>query len=306
MAGQIDEGTALYFGPTKTGQESRHPFTLASGRRRFTRLRVASAFATESGVTQITNLLGADAFGDAQKEWLIGLQNGFTQPVALQRLLDLPNSAVRLVDIHEVLANPRLAGSTFFHPKVYELADITGNKTTIISTSANLTEGGLRNNVEQFVSWEGLLTADFPQTLTRWWGKYWKPEWAATPELIDEYARRRPAMQQRAGAGTGGGIVEVEPAPSELRVAPEMWVEAVRPLEGGSRNQLELLLNAHVFFFPESDDIPRDRPQSVVFVDDAGNEYSNPQRQVLFNGPPLRDKGNSMWRVYLPTATRAF
>lgn len=297
--------TSLYFGPTPAQRIGAHPFVEASGRRPFSRLRVAAAFATESGVSQIEELVGPAVFAAADKEWLIGLENGFTQPTALRRLLTLDRSTLCMVDVNAVLTSSSLTGSRFFHPKIYEFAALDSHEATIVATSANLTEGGLRKNVEQFLTWDGGLSDDVARTHQAWWAGLWRDEWLATEALISEYADRRPEIQQHARGENQGGtgpIVEVEPSASELRLANRMWVEAVRAPEGGSQNQLELLLNAHVFFFPDVEDPPRDLPRSLVFVDDHGTEYTNAGRQILFNGPPLRVKGNHMWRVYLPTA----
>lgn len=302
---------SLYFGPTPDGHEAHHPFAIAGANRTFTRLRVASAFATESGVEQIEKLVDTATFRMAEKQWLIGLENGLTQPAALRRLLELPNSKVCLVQIHEILKSPGLAASTFFHTKLYEFAAPAAGMTTIITGSANLTEGGLRRNVEQFAIWDGPLSQEVPTALNAWWSKYWKQEWLANSALIDEYAARRPTIQQQSGAQrptskgpipTSGPIIEVEPPASDLRNASELWIEAVRQLEGGAHNQLELMLNAHTFFFPDLEDVPRDVPRRLIFIDDRGREYTNPNRQILYNGPPLRKRGNAMWRVYLPTA----
>lgn len=244
------------------------------------------------------------AFASADKQWLIGLQNGFTQPSALRRLLAMPKSQLCLVDIHAVLKSPSLAASTFFHPKVYEFASVQASETAIVATSANLTEGGLKNNVEQFMSWDGPLHEEVPKVWSAWWAKFWKPEWLATEALISAYEKRRPAMQHASGGlpAASAPLHEIEPSSTELRAAASMWIEAVRPLEGGSRNQLELMLNAHMFFYPDLVTAPRNAPRRLVFVDDAGNISTSLQRQILYNGPPLRTRGNAMWRIYLPTA----
>jgi HKD family nuclease len=293
----------LFLGPYSVREKDRHPLALTANSYEFDRIRVAVAFATESGVTRLGDILSSSGFGGADKEWLVGLENGFTQPGALRQLLGLPKSSLCLVDVHEILSNRALATPHFFHPKIYEFAANPKDEVTVVSTSANLTEGGLHTNVEQFLVWKGASSDGVAVTLDTWWRGLWKTEWVADEELIARYERHRPTIQRpsRIIARRAEPMVEIEPAASELRVAPEMWIEAVRPLEGGSRNQLELMLNAHCFFFPDVVDPPRDAPRSLVFEDEAGNVYANPDRQVLFNGPPLRTKGNFMWRVYLPT-----
>jgi UvrD-like helicase C-terminal domain len=59
-------------------------------------VRVAAAFGSESGAHEFRKIIGADAFDAAQKTWLIGIQQGITQPEALRRLRSFGSSEVRV------------------------------------------------------------------------------------------------------------------------------------------------------------------------------------------------------------------
>lgn len=91
-----------------------------------------------------------------------------------------------------------------------------------------------------------------------------------------------------------------------LQNAQRFWVELSREPEGGSRNQVELFYNGHFFFYPNLPSPATNVPHKLVFEDQAGNVYNDAYRQIVFNGPPIRPKGNSMWRVYLPTERMGF
>jgi hypothetical protein len=96
------------------------------------------------------------------------------------------------------------------------------------------------------------------------------------------------------------------PSNTVLQAANEFWVELARKPEGGSQNQVELFYNGHFFFYPNTPNPPMHVKRQLVFEDLAGNVYNDANRQVVFNGRPMRQKGNSMWRVYMPTSRMGF
>jgi hypothetical protein len=132
-------------------------------------LKVAAAFATESGAEELRrNIIRAAAFDAIDKEWLIGVQDGVTQPEALRRLRAVRRSDVRIPFGAEALRSPSLRASTFFHPKMYYFENSATGRVCLISASANLTYRGLRNSVEQFLGWDG-TTADAEATSFNDW-----------------------------------------------------------------------------------------------------------------------------------------
>lgn len=266
-------------------------------------LRVAVAFASEAGARTLRSLCPSRAFDGIAKRWLVGIENGLTQPEALAYLADLHDSEVRVPYGEKSLESGGLRAPTFFHPKVYAY---DGDGTlTIVSASANLTEGGLIRNTEQFMSWSGTPSDAIAEDFDRWWSAMWDRATVVTPEFVAAYEAVRPKLQPPfkplADEPEPGPIYEAEPAPSDLKAADWMWVEAIRSPEGGSRNQLELILTGYHFFYPDKLDPPRDAGRSLQFVDVAGNLFDNPDRIVHYNGPPFMPKGNAMWRVRLPT-----
>lgn len=266
-------------------------------------LRVAVAFASEAGARTLRSLCPSHAFDAVPKQWLVGIENGLTQPEALAYLAELHDSEVRVPYGEKSLESSGLRAPTFFHPKVYAY-DGDGVR-TIVSASANLTEGGLIRNTEQFMAWSGTPTDGIASRFDEWWTATWNKATMVTPEFIAAYEEARPELQPPTKAPLpapgSSPIYETEPAPSDLKAAEWMWIEAIRSPEGGSRNQLELILTGYHFFYPEEVDPPRDAGRSLEFLDTGGNLFDNPDRIVHYNGPPMMPKGNAMWRVRLPT-----
>lgn len=266
-------------------------------------LRVAVAFASEAGARTLRSLCPSRAFDALPKRWLVGIENGLTQPEALTYLAEMRDSEVRVPYGQKALESAGLRAPTFFHPKLYAY-DADGS-CAIVSTSANLTEGGLIRNTEQFMVWSGSPGDAAAASFDKWWSATWDLGTIVTPEFIAAYEEARPELQPPSKAPgqlpSSAPILEPEPAPSDLKAAEWMWIEAIRSPEGGSRNQLELILTGYHFFYPDEPEPPRDAGRSLEFLDPAGHLFDNPDRIVHYNGPPFMPKGNAMWRVRLPT-----
>jgi HKD family nuclease len=282
----------LHFGPFAGA----HPLSLAAASLPFDRIRIATAFASEAGVEVLRDKVGKAAFDAASKEALIGVENGFTQPEALDRLAKAPSSSVRAPSGAAALAAPGLRTTSFFHPKVYAFEDTAGGSVAILSGSANLTAGGLLNNIETLFAWSGPATDPVAQAFDLWWTAEWANATVVNAAFVASYTAARPKLP------TPPGIPLAGPAAATLKAAGSLWLELTHKPEGGSYNQIELLLTAHHFFYPNVATPPKASPRALTFVDTTGATYTSPDRSVRFNGPPLRKKGNSMWRVYMPTA----
>jgi HKD family nuclease len=295
---RLGSAPMLSFGPTPAGAS--HVLTELWAADQQQSAFVAVAFATEAGARTLRDLVHSRDFDAVDKRWLVSIEGGITQPEALTYLAGLPNSEVRVPLGRKTLDSPNLRSPLFFHPKVYAFKGRAHS--TLVSSSANLTQGGLRSNVEQFLAWSGTPTDPTSMNFDAWWLPAWTSADIADPGFITAYSEARPTIQPPLDRpGPPGPILEAEPAPSDLKQADWMWIEALRPLEGGSNNQLELFLTGYHFFFDE-DEPRRDVRKQLEFVDAADRVYDNPDRIIHFNGPPLMTTGNSMWRIRLPTA----
>ena len=90
-------------------------------------------------------------WNDAKKDWLIGLDNGITEPKSLEYLANLPNSIVHLFDAAYLLEN-NLRPRHKFHTKLYIFESLENQAFGVFSSSANLTLSGLFLNTEQAFS----------------------------------------------------------------------------------------------------------------------------------------------------------
>jgi HKD family nuclease len=259
------------------------------------------AFASEAGVEVLrSKVVGVAPFDAAEKRWLIGVQGGITQPKALEKLTTSENSAVRVPFGGDALADAGLRARDFFHSKLYYLENDSTAEAAIVSTSANLTLSGLTTNIEQVLLWRGRRSDDAAKELRRWWETLWEASDIATPSFIAEYQSKRPRLPLSKKPR------RKEPADSVFQRASSFWIELTRKPEGGSFNQIELLYNAHFFFFPNAKKPPKAKGQRLTFEDSRGNVYAARGRQVIFHGPPSKPSGNKMWRVYMPTLAEGF
>lgn len=248
----------------------------------------------------LRDLVGKSVFSQVNAEFLVGLQNGITQPEALSWLDGASNVTVRAPFAAQVLASKTLHAKEFFHPKIFYLENTVSGQAAVISASANLTYPGLKSNFEQALVHVGTANDFVSSAFHAWWPRTWQAAQVVTPSLIAQYTSARAALKPQTPSSK---IVSAPAGPpaQALQTAQRFWIELTRPPEGGSFNQVETLLNGHLFFFPQTSSPSRRSPLPLVFIDAQGTRYSSAGRQIVFNGPPIRKKGNSMWRIYMPT-----
>lgn len=113
------------------------------------RFDAAVAYATRSGVLALDKFYkqkDAAIWAKLEKRWLVGIDYCRTEPIALQMLLDLPNSAVRIHAGRQVVARKMCTPVLPYHPKTYLLH---GPKTIgAICGSGNLSANGLTKGHE--------------------------------------------------------------------------------------------------------------------------------------------------------------
>ncbi len=162
------------------------------GAQEYDRLRVLVAFARWSGLHLIDEGL-REFTARGSLDAIVGIDLGGTTAEALEYLMNLPNSTVRIVRT----GNPRI----IFHPKVF-IFDGDDSWTAIVG-SANATTGGLFTNAEVGVEITG--TAQETNPLESVWNGFDQPEppleAAHVPrlndELLDELAEDLDKYQDR-------------------------------------------------------------------------------------------------------------
>lgn len=163
----------------------------------FSRMQVAVAYATVSGCRELTNAFGnIAAWEHAEKQWLISVDFGITEPDALKFLANLPLSTVRVPDGAELLKR-KLKPRQSFHAKTYMFDSEEHQGLGIFAGSANLTFSGLHLNAEHGIStlWKSPVKAAEKQSLKTirealgWWADNWEKATPVDSGFLKAYAR---------------------------------------------------------------------------------------------------------------------
>jgi HKD family nuclease len=105
-------------------------------------LRIAVAFASRQGLKIIEAPLSTAVKKGAAVEFLVGLDMRSTEPEALQALLELSRKSANAA----LYCYASVSAPGIYHPKLY--LSRTADAFASIVGSSNLTEGGLKKNVE--------------------------------------------------------------------------------------------------------------------------------------------------------------
>lgn len=223
------------------------------------RVRWAVAYSTHRGcqrlVERISLRMEKPQWERSNKQFIISLDYGLTEPGALEFLADLPRSKVHIAN-PEVVSKPGLVPGKAYHPKLY-LFD-TAKTTGYVVGSANLTDSALIDNTE-------VVAAGKAELQNVAWNNVW-PDLLfntapLTTPLLGDYRRKRKRLKRPA--------VEPDRKKRSLEILPgdkpvfweavttggilpmafnHFWVEAGSMSSGGSNNQLELPRGANRFF----------------------------------------------------------
>jgi hypothetical protein len=284
-----------------------------AGAARFRRLRVAVAYATRAGCGDLCRRLETRMLGwrRLEKYWLVSIDFGRTEVEALQYLLGLPNSQIRIPNASELLAsnlNPR----SCFHPKTFIFdsgTDTMSAPFAVLVGSGNLTMSGLNTGVEHAAAllWTPPLNLQQASILTRlqgqlsWWTELWENSERPTADLLTEYKRRRPvpAKEDRTASvrhfvSTTPRVIEPEPGLAWAN-ARCFWIQTRELYKNRGRgepgNQLDLTRGSRVYFGFRPDRVPLNTVLGQVLLQYDG--FSPRECSVRFGN-------NSMDKVNLP------
>lgn len=258
------------------------------------RMRAGFAYATRAGVEELLDSLHNVANWDsASKLWLIGVHHGITEPVAINMLVALPNSTVRLATCGLPLGRA-IKGAIVFHAKVISVEEgLTHEMTTLIAGSANLTAAAIgrrTRNFEAGITWDSPIEARIAQRFDSWWQDVWKSGARATPEKISNY------VEQRANFLYRNPDILLDVSPHGVDAVAEawlLWIEAGAMSTGGSRNAVDFNAELATFFGPLSDET---RLISIVAEGGRWDDRSLSPKTTTFNVP--------LWRLSLPTKAK--
>jgi HKD family nuclease len=115
-------------------------------------IKIAVAFLKQSGINVIKEDLNNCLKNNGKVEFLVGLDFRSTDPESLITLRKISDSN-RSMKCY-CFSDPGLNNAPIFHPKLYLISDNLKNSTAIVGSS-NLTQGGLKNNIEINVIFQG-------------------------------------------------------------------------------------------------------------------------------------------------------
>lgn len=198
----------------------------------FDRLDVAVAYATLQGVKELESALG---MLPPVTRWVVGLDDAITQPEAIEHLMMLNNSSLRVAS---------LAPQRRFHPKLYRLwSSAQPGECVLAIGSGNMTSNGLRRNGEAAVLLTSESVAD-ADALHDVWRQMWELGHDATPAILNAYRAKYVEARKQRKKIEALGVAPPEPEadaaieedsafdgnPATATVA---WTEGATPSAGG-------------------------------------------------------------------------
>lgn len=271
------------------------------------KLRVAVAYVSAAGAdlvcSHLEQQLPPKAWKSAPKHFLTSFDFGHTEPKALRRLLDLPNSTVRIAN-PDVRLKPGFAPQTPFHPKMF-IAD-RGRTVAALIGSANISSAAFTDSSEAAILEDPVADVT---ALEFGWTALWNSASDLTRSLYTDYERRRgtlsnpPKEMPPQEPAESREVVTFLSALDDDGLVPDefdsLWVEAGSMSSGGSHSQLELPRGGNLFFGGDFSDYSRGGGAAVAICDvelhARGIEWTRPLRWHSHNG---------MERLNLPTLSQ--
>lgn len=261
----------------------------------FQSLDVAAAYITSTGLYDLDAFL-CNHFdlddGSRSKKWLTSFDYLRTEPVALEALLALPNSQVRIHEPESALANNGIPHRPF-HPKAY-LFRLGENLEVGLVGSGNLSRSGLSKGVEAglIIGVDRSIPAINAQVLqsiemTRlWFDDLWAAGVPLDGALLDRYSQ----LYESSGNLANPTSVEDDTAngdPSKaaisaadlkkLRACRNLWVDAGNVTKNRGvnlpGNQAMLKRMTRVFFGFVANDVPENSHVGIVQISFNNNEF---------------------------------
>lgn len=258
------------------------------------RVRAGFAYATSDGISELCTLNDSDWRDQVQSEWIVGLDQGLTQPSALDNLYDQTNAEIRVIYPGDDLTIGALYRRPRFHAKLLFLeSESAAEQEHLITTSANMTGsalGKMPTNYEVgLVKSRGSgLSDEEVENFEDWWDLAWSESTPLTPELIETYSEIRTEYQEE---NPDVGEYESSETVSYASDASNLWIET-REMTGGSRNQVEF--NEQLSgFFSDSGTLP-----GSVDIEFQGSAHTDRPLNTRTTDPPY---GVSICLLYLPT-----
>ena len=272
---------------------------------------IAAAYITSSGLHDLLQMVDgalAKSWKRTKKRWMTSFDYCRTQPVALETLLSLPASSVRVHNANFCLAN-RGMPKVPFHPKAFLFRGKDCD--FALAGSGNLSRSGLSKGVEVGITLAVKrknptepTSAESISALRKWYSRVWKEATPLDPAVLTRYIKLFESVSNLSQpTTTEDDLASGETAPgslsskdlAKLRVCSNYWIEAGKITKNrGPRlpgNQLMMKRLSRVFFGFESVAVSKNTSLGSV--------------NVNFNGGPIHAytlsySDNKMDKLNLP------
>ena len=255
------------------------------------KVRAGFAYATEGGISSLCeNDSGIDWRDEVRSKWIIGIDQGITEPDALRNLADRGDADVRVLVPSGELNRRALYRRPRFHAKVVFLQSEATGDAFLVASSANMTASALEDiptnyEVGTVQSTDTGLTDSDIDAFDEWWEYAWNQSRELTDEFLREYTNLREEW-----LNDNPEIHEFESSESvnHASEADCFYIET-RAMTGGSRNQIELSEETSPFIEEERGEI------TIIF---GGTTHTGCSVSPRVTDPPF---GMNITPVYLPT-----
>jgi HKD family nuclease len=257
------------------------------------RIDIAAAYITGGGVRELISVLDAGSgsgWPTVQKRWITSFDYLRTEPVALETILDLPNSELKIHD-PKVLDRKGCMPTVPFHPKSFIF--VGSNTDFVLAGSGNVSISGLTRGHEA-----GLIVgAPKPATqisanatacvgsFVSWFGALWGAATSSDQALLTRYSDayenapnlKRPTITEDDVASPQSGPTALTSADlCKLRACRNFWIEAgnITKNLGKNRpgNQLMMKRLSRVFFGVPPTFVPHNSPLTALKIAFEGHQ----------------------------------
>ena len=281
-----------------------------------TRLSAAVAYARIGGVVKLDKhcqSINHQAWERMEKRWLVGIDYCRTQPGAIKRLAEIPNSTVKIHNGSVVVARRRCVPQLSYHPKTFIIEG--ADKIGAICGSGNLSITGMTKGHEvgnvmiasRSTSGHEATINQLCSELLTWFDEKWNiatsqesilPAYEvafakelSNPVPIDDDEGTTEILQSN-----GRRTRQISPENlAKLRACEHLWIETGKLTEnlgdGNPGNQLDLKRMTRVFFDLPADDVPRNQ-----HIDNVSITWNGRTKDAC----SFRYGHNKMDIIYLP------
>jgi hypothetical protein len=258
-------------------------------------LRIACAYLSRPGLETLTTAAAGhfDNFVHYGSEWIIGLDNGMTEPRALTTILGIPRARLRLFCPRGALSMAALRSAPRLHAKLLAVSNLrTRVVESVFAGSANFTGAALgpgASNYEVNIYIAENVPAIDSESFNQWWHEIRGQSIPGNPGTVRRYAEFR----ERYLRTYPDRMDDLEsPDEPEISRARFLWIEA-GAMSGppGHRHQIEFAEQLAAFFHA-----PRRSIDLIV------RYRNNPpvNRPLTFRGT-TQGQFVDIWRLGLPT-----